>query len=364
MKILLTGGGSGGPVSPVLAVAEAIKKVHPKTQFLFVGTKKGPEREMVEQVGIRFVSIPASKWRRYFTWRNILAPIVLLFGFFSAYFVVSKFRPNVVFSAGGFVGVPVCWAAKIFKIKIVIHQQDARVGLANKLVAPFADQITTTFEGTAKQFYSGSGLFDNKLKPRAEWVGNPVRPTLQTSKADVNKYFQLHDRLPILLVLGGATGSDQINQLIEKILPQLIKSHQVVHQTGKNKNYIKFKDPNYHAFELIPFLEYAAILKAAHLVIARAGLSTIAELSALGKTAIIIPMPQTHQEDNAKILIYTNSAVVLFGQSANSDNLIRAINHLKFNPTSAKTLAANISQLMPKDAADRIAKIVLQNGRE
>lgn len=360
IKILLSGGGSGGPVSPVLAVAAEIKKLHPKAEFLFVGTKRGPEARMVAEEGIKFVSIPAGKLHRYFSIKNIFQPFFLVAGIIKSLAIIRKFKPDVVFGAGSFVCVPIAWAAKMKKIKIVIHQQDARIGLANKLIAPFADKITTVFEKTSKEFYSGSGLNPKKLKPPAEWVGNPVRPELFHPKNDAKKFFHLHDQLPILLVLGGATGALQVNQMIAEILPDLVKAHQVIHQTGRGKNKIGFKNANYHPMELIPFPVYASILNLAHLVVARAGLSTIAELSALGKPAIIIPMPRTHQEENVKILEDEHAAVILTGVEVASENLAQVINSLKFNQKRTETLSQNISKLMPKDAALQIAKIIIK----
>jgi UDP-N-acetylglucosamine--N-acetylmuramyl-(pentapeptide) pyrophosphoryl-undecaprenol N-acetylglucosamine transferase len=361
MKVLLSGGGSGGPVSPVLAVASEIKKLKPQTQFLFVGTKKGPEKVMVRDAGIDFVSIPAAKLRRYFSLRNIFEPFVFAAGFMKSLSVISRFRPDVMFSAGGFVAVPVAWAARFFGCKIIIHQQDAGIGLANKLISPIANQITTAFEATAKQFYSGSGL-SQKLEPRAIWVGNPVRPELTESKVDIKKFFNLHEELPILLILGGATGAIQINKLVGEILPQLVEAHQVVHQTGAGKNNIDFKHRNYHPYEFIKHDAYSAILKAAHLVIARAGLSTIAELATLGKAAIIIPMPKTHQEDNAKILEELGAAAVLKGDDVTAVNLAKLINALKFNQKWVDKLIRNIKILMPKDGALKLAEIVIKHG--
>jgi len=358
MKILLAGGGTGGPVSPVLAVAEEIKKLAPHAHFLFIGTSKGPESGMVASTGIKFVAITAAKWRRYFSLKNLIAPILLFIGFMQALLIVRRFKPNVLFCAGGYVAVPVAWAAKIFGCKIVVHQQDVEIGLANKLIAPLARQITTAFEQTSKEFYAGSGL-DSNWQP-ATWVGNPVRATLFNFKVDAKKYFNLHDELPILLVLGGATGSVQINQLIGELLPDLVKHFQVVHQTGKSRNQKSFNHPNYHEYELIEFDPYAAILNLAHLVICRAGLSTIAELSALAKTAIVLPLPGTHQERNAKILELTHSAVVLTWKNANQENLSKVINNLKFDQTLAQTLSNNISKLLKPDAAERLAKIVIK----
>jgi UDP-N-acetylglucosamine--N-acetylmuramyl-(pentapeptide) pyrophosphoryl-undecaprenol N-acetylglucosamine transferase len=359
MKILLAGGGSGGPVTPVLAVALEIKKNHPKTEFLFVGTKKGPERIMTQEAGIDFVSIRAAKLRRYLSLSNLFIPITASISFLQALRVVRRFKPDVVFSAGGYVAVPVSWAAKIYGAKIFIHQQDAQIGLANKLIAPVADQITTAFQDTSKEFYSGSGMFNSKWHA-AEWVGNPIRSDLLKTSIDAKKYFNLHDDLPILLVLGGATGAAQINKLIEQILPDLSVAHQVVHQTGVGKNTITYTHRNYHPYELLPYDAYASILKLAHLVIARAGLSTIAELSATGKPAIIIPMPHTHQEENAKILEESHSAAVLSGAEVTAPNLARVINSLKFNQKRVEMLEKNISNLIPKDAAPRLAKLILK----
>src|SRR3989344_9693738 len=192
MKILLVGGGSGGPVSPILAVALEIRKLKPKAEFLFVGTRKGPERSMVEPTGIDFISIPAARFRRFFTIKNLIAPFVFVVSLIQAFRIVKKFQPDVVLGSGSFVQVPICWAAKFYKAKIVIHQQDAGIGLANKLVVPFADQITTAFEQTSKEFYSGSGLFTHRLKPKAIWVGNPVREDLFNSHPSIKKYFNLN----------------------------------------------------------------------------------------------------------------------------------------------------------------------------
>ena len=357
MKILLAGGGSGGPVSPVLAVAEEIKKQHHNAEFLFVGTSHGPERKMVDELHIKFRSISSAKLRRYWSLKNLFTPFVFVWALGQSLKIVRQFKPEVFFSAGGFVAVPLAYACKMSGVRIVIHQQDAQIGLANKLIAAFASEITTAFQITAKEFFGGSGLSNKKWK-QVLWTGNPVRPEIFGPYVDAKKYFNLHEELPILLVLGGGTGSKQINDLIERLLPDLVLAHQVVHQTGVGKNTIEFKHRNYHVYEFLPFAEYASILNMAHLVICRAGMSTIAELSALGKTAIVIPMPGTHQEENAKILQDTHSAAVLFGNEV--ENLDRVINSLKFNQKRDEMQERNISKLMPKDAATKIAQIVVK----
>ncbi|HEV8601035.1 MAG TPA: UDP-N-acetylglucosamine--N-acetylmuramyl-(pentapeptide) pyrophosphoryl-undecaprenol N-acetylglucosamine transferase [Patescibacteria group bacterium] len=359
VKILLAGGGTGGSVTPLLAVADEIKKVKPKTHFLFVGTKKGPEKILVQESGMEFTTIPSAKFRRYFSLQNILDVFIFLVSLVRSFLLVRKFKPDVIFSAGGFVAVPVSWAGKLLGSKIVIHQQDARIGLANKLIAPFADKITTAFEYTAKNFYSGSGLFMKSWNPPAEWIGNPVRKEFFDASAPNKDFFRLNDRLPVLLVIGGATGSEQINQVVELALPELLKSHQVIHVTGRDKNVALSEDPNYHPYKFLD-KEIFSAFKLAHLVLARAGLSTLAELSALGKIAIIVPMPNSHQEDNAIILKNTGSAVVLSEQEFTPEDLVRVIVSLKFNPARQQTLSKNIQQLFPREASVKLAKIIIK----
>lgn len=360
VKVLLTGGGSGGPVSPVLAVAEEIRKLRPKTEFLFVGTRKGPERGMVEAENIRFVSTPSAKLRRYFSLKNFFDVFTFIFALVRAVWLVGRFRPDIIFSAGGYVGVPICWIGKLFGSKLVIHQQDVRIGLANRLVAPFAQKITTAFEFTAKNFYSGSGLFTRRWQPPAEWVGNPFRNRLTGTASPAQRIFGLAANRPLLVVLGGATGSVRINEILCQALPSLLKTYQIIHQTGRNKQKCGIDDPNYHSFDILPFEKYAAALQAADLIVARAGLSTMAELSALGKPAIIIPMSGSHQEDNGAILQFTSSAVVLDERRLTPEIFITAVNKLNFDPDGQKILKSNIMKLFPKDAALKLAQIIIK----
>src|SRR3989344_1732676 len=330
MKILLAGGGSGGPVTPVLAVAQEIKKFKPRSEFLFIGTKGGMEQKLVSDFGIPFRAMPAAKFRRYFSLKNLFVPLVFIASLISAWRLVNSF------------------------------QQDVRISLTNKLIAPIADIITTAFEYSAKNFYVGSGLFAKNPKNRAEWVGNPFRSEFAKNAAPDRKVLNLHDKLPLLLILGGATGAVQINDVIRACLPELLKSHQVVHQTGTGKS-IDFIHPDYHQYELItPFDKYATALRLADIVIARGGLSTITELSALGKIALIVPMFGTHQEENATILRHNVSAVVLDEREFNPVDLPNIVNSLKFNPQRQKLLSENISRLMPKDAAARLAKLIIK----
>src|SRR5262249_343372 len=155
MKILMVGGGSGGPVAPLLAVAEEIKKAHTKADFLFIGTAHGPEVDMVQRAGFTFTHITAGKFRRYFSWKNFVAPFLVLLGFLESLKIVKRFKPDCVFATGSFVQVPVLWAAWILKVPVVIHQQDVLLSLANKLCSWIAARVTVTFESSLNDFSNG-----------------------------------------------------------------------------------------------------------------------------------------------------------------------------------------------------------------
>lgn len=364
MRILIAAGGTGGSVNPAVAVAEEIKKFKPKTEILFIGTKNGPEREIVPAAGLNFIHIPSAKLRRYFSIKNLVDIFKLIAGIIKSFFIINKFRPDVIFGTGSFVQVPLCWVGKLYKAKIVIHQQDSRIGLANKLVSFMADSITTAFEYTSKEFYSGSGFLTKKWSPRALWVGNPIRASILSKQEDFKDFFGLHSDLPVLFVFGGSTGAEQINEIIFEIAPKLVKSFQVIHVTGKGKHPSQFKNSNYHVFEFLPFPQYSYIMQKAHIVVSRAGLSTITELSSLGKCSIIIPMPYSHQEDNATMLQLIGAAIVLFRGYATAQNLERIISKLNFDPETQKVLKKNIQGVNRPEAAKTLAEIIIKNFNE
>lgn len=362
MRIILAGGGTGGPVAPLLAVAEELRAKEPSGELLFVGTKKGPERTMVEAAGIEFLSIPAAKFRRYFSIRNLLDIFVFIAGLFRSSAIIRRFKPDVIFSVGGFVAVPLSWIGKLYGCKILIHQQDASPGLANRLISPFADGITVAFRDTAKMFSSGSGLFSSPSKERVEWTGNPVRKDFFDAELKNPEFFNLTGDLPVLLVFGGGTGAEQLNDLLAELLPGLVLANQVIHITGRGKNKIVFRHPNYHPYEFLTS-EMPTAMKLADIVMCRAGLSTISELSVLEKVAVVIPMPDSHQEENARILREAHAAVIVEKHEFDPETIGRIINSLRFNIARQKMLMANISKLMPKDAAARIAEKIIKLSR-
>lgn len=366
MKIILAAGGTGGPVAPLLAVADEIRKDHPKAHFLLLGTNSEFEKKLAVKYNLEFKTIPAGKWRRYFSLKNIVSPFLVLAGIIKSIYIVAKFRPDVVFSAGGYVSVPVALAAWLLRKKIIIHQQDVLPSLTNRILAPFSDLVTVTFESSLKDFSTSSGIFPTHTKKeKVVWTGNPFREDmLAATKIDPEKLkekYKLSFDLPVLLVVGGATGAMGLNKIIEEALPELAKYVQVVHLTGRGKA-IHFSHENYHTFE---FLENIGELYfIADLVVARAGLSTITELAAFKKVSIIVPMPESHQESNALILAMAQAALCILQEDLRPEALVSMVRNIMPDYNLQKMLKENISKIMPDNAAHKISRIIIDLCKE
>jgi UDP-N-acetylglucosamine--N-acetylmuramyl-(pentapeptide) pyrophosphoryl-undecaprenol N-acetylglucosamine transferase len=358
VKILLTGGGSGGSVSPLLAVAEAIKKEQPHAKFLFVGGKIGPEQKMAAAAGLDFVSIPAGKFRRYFSLKNFVSPFFTIAGFFEAKKIIKDFKPDAVFGTGSFVQVPVVWAAYFAGIPVILHQQDIVPSLANKLCQIPAGKITVTFEKSLTDFQNGVGLFYKKLKDKVVLTGNPFRKDLANfTKADGEKFFNLKKELPTLLVLGGGTGSEALNKVIITALPELTKFIQVIHIAGSGKSLSEVR-PNYFPMEFTASMGEA--YAAADIVLSRCGLSTLTELSNLKKVSILVPMPKSHQQLNAWLMHSLGAAIVIEQSLLTARVLNKVVRDLLFNLSVQKTLSSQISKIMPRNSDEKIAKIIIK----
>jgi len=353
MRIVLTGGGTGGSVAPLLAIAEEIKKNYPETKFLFIGTRRGlPEREMMKDYNFEFCQIFSGKLRRYFSWQNFLDIIRLKIGFWQSLFILRNFKPDLIIGAGGYVSVPVVLAGRFLKIPSIIHQQDIIPSLTNKILAPFAKKITVAFEVSLNDF----------PKNKTVLTGQPIRKfILNGDRKRAIQRFNLEENLPTLLVLGGGTGALFLNNLIWKILPELTKFCQVIHLTGKGKSQIpnsKSQIPNYHLYEFLTE-EMADAYAVADLVISRAGINVLSELSVLGKPTIIIPIPDSHQEANAKYFAEKNAVVILNQKKLDEEKLLKEIKFLIENKDLREKLSKNIKKIMPSKGEEKIVNEIL-----
>jgi len=348
MKIIISGGGTIGSVSPLIAIFEEIKRIKPDAEFLWLATKNGPEIELIKSYNIPIKEIYSGKLRRYFSFQNFIDPFRIFLGFIQSFFIIKKFKPQVILSAGGFVAVPVVWAGWFLRRPCLIHQQDIRPGLANKLMANFASIITVTFEKSLKDF--------NPKKTKL--VGNPVRKDiLNGSRQEATKIFNLDQNLPTVLVIGGGTGALNLNNLVINSLQGLVSFCQVIHITG-GRGKTEAKHSRYHSFEfLTDKLKHA--YAAADLVVSRAGLSSLTELAALGKPSIIIPIPNSHQEENV-IEFFKNQAIALLKEkNLNPDNFPQAIKEVLSDKVELENLSRNIKKVMPNNAVEKIIEMIL-----
>lgn len=366
----MTGGGTGGSVAPLLAIYQEIKSVE-ITDFLFVGGKGSLERELTEENDIPFQSITSGKLRRYFDPRNFLTPLNVIVGFFQSLAILGKWKPDIVISAGSFVAVPVVWAAWLLRKPIVVHQQDLLKGLANKLMAPLATKITVTFSESLKDF----------PHKKAVVTGNPVRKAiLSGDRESAKQLFSLND-LPVVLILGGGTGALSLNKVVTESLSKLLEFCQIIHIAGKGKNIfqdanledthrpdsveamlddkvtINYKKGNfekYHAHEFLNTDELKHAFSVADIVVTRAGLSTLSELAILAKPIIIVPLPDTHQEKNAKYFASKNAALILNQKIFNTELFTNFVYELLQSKSHKHELSKNISNIMSHDAGTKV----------
>lgn len=362
MKVVIAGGQTGGPIMPLLAVVESLRKDFPRLQLMVLDTPSSTAKKIAKDQKFIFYPIRTGKLRRYWSLQNLLAPFWLFVGFIQSLYTMVQFKPNIVLGAGGFVQVPVIWAAWVLRIPILIHQQDVNLSLSNFLTAPCASKITTTFESSVRDFHSGLGLFgshkkNKKNSSRVVWTGNPFRHSLKEGTlAEARKYFGLSSELPVLLVTGGGSGAQGLNSLVVKALPELTKTFQIIHITGPGKKTEKVR-PNYNVYEFIEEIQLAYLVS--DIVVSRAGVSTITELANLGKVTVIIPMPNSHQESNANLLYEKQAAVPLDQTTTTPEKFVSVLRKLILDGETQKYMKKNISEIMPKNSAHEISKIIV-----
>ncbi|MBI4992998.1 MAG: UDP-N-acetylglucosamine--N-acetylmuramyl-(pentapeptide) pyrophosphoryl-undecaprenol N-acetylglucosamine transferase [Candidatus Magasanikbacteria bacterium] len=353
MKIILSGGGTLGPVTPLLAIQDIIKRNFPDTEFVWVGTKSGPEKELVEKRGIKFVTISSGKLRRYISIWNIADIFRIFIGLFQSIKIIWRENPNFCISAGGFISVPIHWAAWLLGVSSWIHQQDAVVGLSNKLMSPFAIVITTALAGNVKKF--------NKRK--TFWLGNPVRrEILAGSRERAFQRFNLKSGLPVVFATGGGTGSMRVNQLIIQAVPELKDACQIIHLSGKERPQDLVDRAVQHFGEFYQVHQFfseamADAYVAADLVISRGGFGTISELAALAKPAILIPKPG-HQEENVGFLAEAGAVVLVDERTADGNYLAKIIKELLSDSAHLKQMGEQLQKMLPVAREEDVVGVV------
>lgn len=323
-KIVLTGGGTAGHVTPNLALLPSLKAAG--YEITYMGSYDGIEKKLIGDFDIPYVGISTGKFRRYFDPKNFTDPFRVIKGFSEAKKFLKQYKPDVVFSKGGFVSVPVVRAAAVLGIPCVIHESDMTPGLANKLCIPVAKKVCCNFPETLKL------LPENK----AVLTGSPIRAELsQGNKLAGLDMCGFSANKPVIMVIGGSLGAANVNKAVREALPKLLKDFQVVHLCGKDKvDNLLLNTPGYKQFEYIK-AELKDLFAMADIVISRAGANAICELLALKKPNILIPLPAASSRGdqllNAKSFEAQGFSIVIDEDDLTTDLLVDRVFELYCN---------------------------------
>ena len=320
-KIILTGGGTAGHVTPNIALLPRLKAEG--FNVLYIGSIKGIEKELITKEGIEYRAISSGKLRRYFDLKNFTDPFRVIRGYFQARGIMKRYKPDIVFSKGGFVAVPVTMAAKSLKIPVISHESDMTPGLANKLAAPFATKICCNFPETLKYLPKGKGVLS----------GSPIREELL--KGDKEKGLELlgfDGAKPVLLIIGGSLGAQHINEAVRRVLDKLLAGFNIVHICGKgNVDESLSEKKGYRQFEYVN-KELKDLFAAADIFISRAGANAICELLALKKPNLLIPLSLSASRGdqilNAESFEKQGFSMVLKEEDMTDESLIEAVDKL------------------------------------
>lgn len=346
-KIILTGGGTAGHVTPNIALIPKLKGLGYDIQY--IGTKDGIERRLIEAENIKYHIISSGKLRRYFDWKNFSDPFKVIKGIFDAKSILKKEKPNIIFSKGGFVSVPVVLAAKMRKIPVIIHEADMTPGLANKISMPYCTKICVTFKEALKHVD----------KSKAVLTGLPIRQELlKGSKIKAMEICNFKKDKPIILVIGGSLGSKFINEAVRNNLKELLKDFNIIHVCGKGNLEDEINEEGYIQFEYVKE-ELPHFMKAATLVVSRAGANTIFEILSLKKPNLLIPLSakasRGDQILNSKSFEKDGYSMVLEEEQLTPDLFLEKIKELYNNKDK---YIETMSKSEVKDSIDKIVDLI------
>jgi len=347
MKLLLAGGGTGGHLFPAIALAEQFKSEEPQGEVLFVGTERGLEARMLPELGWALETIEMSGWAgRGFIGRfRVLGQLLKSLG--QSRKILRNFDPDVVVGVGGYASVPVLLAAKTQGIPFVVHEQNAWPGLANRLLGRWAKRVCLSFDEADRAFHCSATVL----------TGNPVRAAMETCPG-------IDDEKTCLLVFGGSQGARAINRAIVAALPMLEEWRgklQIIHQSGEQdyeETVQGYRDNNWQDVEVTPFIkDMVGAYAKSTLIVCRAGATTLAELTACGRPAILVPYPHAaagHQSTNAMAMAARGAAMTMEEAGLTPERLATLISGLLHDRTSIKTMASAARGLARRGAAARL----------
>lgn len=347
-RIVLTGGGSAGHVTPNIALIPALRKAG--YEIFYIGSYEGIEKRLIEDYNIPYFGIATGKLRRYFDPKNFTDPFRVMKGFSESVALLKRINPDIIFSKGGFVSVPVVRAASILRIPYIVHESDITPGLANKLSMNGAKKICCNFPETMRHLPADKAIL----------TGTPIREELVNgSRQEGKRICGFTDDKPVLMVIGGSLGAQSVNETIRFALPRLLPNFNVVHICGKEKmDNLKLSVPGYKQFEYVKN-ELKDLFAMADIVVSRAGANSICELLALKKPNILIPLSakssRGDQMLNARSFEQQGFSLVIDNDELDEDILVETIEDLYEN---REKFLENMSKSSLHSATDAIVRIL------
>ncbi|WP_290034210.1 undecaprenyldiphospho-muramoylpentapeptide beta-N-acetylglucosaminyltransferase [Ligilactobacillus cholophilus] len=358
MRLLVSGGGTGGHIYPALALIEEAKKKDPTTEVLYVGTKKGLESQIVPDAGIDFKTIEIQGFKRSLSLENFKTVYLFLKSISDSKKIIKEFKPDIVIGTGGYVCGSVVYAASRLHIPTVIHEQNSVAGVTNKFLSHFTNKVAIAFDDVRKDFPDEKIVFTGN--PRAQQVAH-------MQKKNRLAQYGLNDEQPTVLIFGGSRGAEKINQsALEAAKNFTAKNYQVLFVTGRvhfdeiMKKAEKMDIPSNMVIK--PYIpNMPEILPEIDLIVGRAGATSLAEITALGIPSILIPSPYVtadHQTKNAMSLVERNAAKIIKEQDLNGELLSKTIDSLMTNENERDEMAKNAYQMGVRDAADQLYSVL------
>ena len=347
-KIVLTGGGTLGHVTPHLALIPRLKEAG--YEIHYIGTENGMEAPKMRAVeGITYHAVKSGKLRRYHDWKNFTDPFRVIAGAFQSARLMGKIKPDVVFSKGGFVAVPVVFGAWLHRIPVLCHESDLTPGLANKLCKPFATRFATTFPECAEA-----------LGAKAEMTGTPLRPELfHGDKAKGLSLLGFDGQKPVLLMMGGSSGAQSVNACLRKAIPELTPDFDVAHICGKGNLDAELEGtPGYKQIEFLD-ADLPDVLACTDLVLSRAGANALCEFQALGRPMLLIPYPKGASRGdqilNAKSLEKRGLCRVLLQENMTPETMVKEIRETW---AERDTLTEALKNAPPANGTERVLQMI------
>ena len=368
MKIVFTGGGTGGHFYPIIAVAQMVNKIIDEDKILgaklYFFSSDPYDKEMLEQQGILYEQIKTGKVRTYFSFLNFIDKFKTFFAIINASFKLFSIYPDVVFGKGGYASFPTVFAARLLRIPVIVHESDSAPGRVNRWAGNFARKVAVSFKEAAEYF----------PEDRVAWTGQPIRTEISSPapRAEALKYFKLDTNVPVLVILGGSQGAELINNTVLGALPRLVENFQLIHQTGVRNfktvsgeaDVVLGDSPNktrYFATAFLNPLGMKMAAGAANIIVSRAG-SGLFEIACWGVPSILIPITVTHmdhQKKNAFSYAHAGGCNVIEEENMTANILSSEIERMTREKGALEEMSKNAKAFNKPDAAKKIARALV-----